>query len=1454
MKIKKPYYLSPVFFRLLLLSLFSLLMLILLLLGGCSNELSAPETPDGGEVAQTPGMLTLRVNIPGVSATSGEPQSRALEIQDECIVSRENLHVLLFSNDTGTADAETDASFTYAACLTPEEKDWGTGSTTNDGSFVQTFRISLDGYGDNARLKAVVLGNITPVQMQAYDALLQGHTLADMPALLRFEQPDGTIWNTTRPGFTPLPLWGQTRNAFTPQAATVGSITLLRAVARIDVGVNLIGGDGNGRYDLATIDGRPMDLDGHTFEIKSVTLYNAARSGTLAPAPARYDAQNNTVATPSIDTSTAYHTTTPRYTYSADTPGAATNMLRRQIYLPETGNHGTDDNEHTFYIVVGGSYNGGPESYYRIEFYDRTDPVTGKPVKPSAENRYDILRNYAYVVNILRVRGAGYATADIAAASESVNMEIEIRSWDTGENMTNIVTDGQYRLALGTSRLNYHTDGTAQELAVFTDYLLPGNSEASGWRMEPADPAQAALLRFYDAAGNPVPVENWEAAGVTRGIANATATLRVGLAPYTGDDGKMERTVPLRFTAGRMSTSLDLVQDVLTTVTMDVSPASLSFTRNPQAPLFVTMKLSPAAGYTLYACWDENGAIRKYNITDPTVPENQGNPPPPAFHDDADDAGHAFFVRVPGDTEMYSLYPTKWDAAANAGIEPTTPRIFRFTILAEWADGRTVSKLWEVKQSNSQMSWELWDRQGGSKIEDKTLHFTGAGGEQTPYVNASEGMPWYFPSYTETGNYTGAQWLTNWQALTAATYTGSSVLTFNVTPNPSIASRRMTIQASSDQEGFDRNANRIIIDQQGGDLVLEPDRGTGTEAGNLTYDPATRTYLLDYGIAMNPMFKGVTLRANTDWWWNWTPGGATTTDPPYNYRLASTHPYFKKWLVGEMTPKESGKEHTTTGNSDDQSILKSWNDAFTVQTPVGYFLSPNATTDDDLRTKGFPLAGEYYTEVQIYNTHNRLNADDPGDAARIEAASKKLRIHRTIPALWFASTLPFAGRDYVNLGNFTGADVNRWDTQKLVFSGNTPVTMTVKREGVVKATQTLTPVATYETKTVESVLTTAVDPADVSFAKPKVTYTLTLSGRRQMRRDQPDRENYSITRTYYTGYRMEMPKMENCEKGALLSNNAVNTDDILFNFSGSTYPANQRVRIVRQGYDPEGSIIPEDVLYTEYNLDGSKFQRYIKYTVPENRSGAKMYAYYIQYIPYGGEEWTGVFADGVSSSPAAGQFCFVQDARSIYNHGTNIVFAKQTTTLEQFPNGEDISFGDDPSHSAEPWIQNGKIKVTWNIGSRTCPLTGRKFFALAPGSGSEKYYSGRDDNRGWSYGDSYRSIYYPARGNALADIKVDLEGVCNIGNTEYTERKKWFVYDNKQDPDLQVWRQWKSNQFYPGSGYGTFQGRKCRLYYITGEDSDQHSIDIISVAAPFTDTVSIAPPVSPELYGTKVSP
>lgn len=165
-------------------------------------------------------------------------------------------------------------------------------------------------------------------------------------------------------------------------------------------------------------------------------------------------------------------------------------MLRSQIYLPETPN-GTDDNTSAFYLVVKGKYNGGASTYYRIDFYDRAakgDDAGSEHegyVKPSAENRYDILRNHAYVINILRVRGDGYPTEADAAASEPINMEVDVYSWDTGDgSMGNMVTDGQYKLALSSTQLRYHQDGTAQEVTVFTDFELKGDETLDkGWHL-----------------------------------------------------------------------------------------------------------------------------------------------------------------------------------------------------------------------------------------------------------------------------------------------------------------------------------------------------------------------------------------------------------------------------------------------------------------------------------------------------------------------------------------------------------------------------------------------------------------------------------------------------------------------------------------------------------------------------------------------------------------------------------------------------------------------------------------------------------------------------------------------------------------------------------------------------------------------------------------------------------
>ena len=1350
-------------------------------LAGCSKEMDmGPEAPPAEPPAVTGGELSLSISVPGVAA----PQSYALGATQEGAVQRELLHVLFFASDGGTADAD----FRYIDRLTPDEKQWGASQAGTSGNYRQNFRVGLPLKADGtnyAKYRAMIVSNIDEVQMALYDDQLAGSTIDKARTLIRFEHADGTVWNTgtgePATGFTPLPLWGES-SPFTAQAASVKTIPLLRAVARIDVGVNLTGKNldqnnkWDGTYDLDNINGQDMDLPGHTFEIRSVRLYNAARGGHLAPAEGNYDKDKHKATAATVDQATPMHTTEPHYTAG----GTAKNMLRRQIYLPETKNKGVDNDDDAFYIVVGGSYNGGAESFYRIDFYDRTGANGGTAeneqgqVKPSGQNRYDILRNHAYVINILRVRGEGYATAELAAASEPINMEIEIRSWDQGDNMGNVVTDGQYRLSVSATQMQYHQDGTAQELKVFTDYLLAGNAAASGWKMSIPNAADKAALIFYDQTGQVIPEADWAKMEVSEGIANKTGVLRVGLTRYTEDlaGDQMERTVTLRFTAGRMTQDVELMQDVLSTVSLSLSPEKMSFTRNPKSGQFVTAKPSPAENVTLYVSWeDAAGNTVKYNISDTSDPANAGITLPAGFTDDADDKGRRFFEQSASGGNIFQLLPNKWDAEQNGGKDPAAPRMWRFTVTAEWPGGSTASRVLEVEQSNWQLTWELWDRQGGSQITTPVYHrvsFPAEGGTQTPYVyTGGNVLKWYFASREMTeGNYSGVEWLEQWREMGNKDYTGNASLTLTVPANPEIADRVMRLQAASDQDGFDRTTSYMEIHQAGGALVLEPEGGTGTNVASFYQDPNDqKRYVLDFGPVRAATFKAVNVRANTDWWWELITGasddlpgaGIAYTTPLH---IGQGHPYYKAYFSSEdKSIIAAGIGNATTGNSDKNSTTKVWTTAFSWRSLQLPWLSTTAVSDEALTKLNpkLPLAGDYYVDLKLRNTHDQL--DPTGDADRIDAASRTVRVQRTIPSLWHISQWPLNGWDYMNLGNFPA-----WATENLAFNTNTALKWEITRDGQVVDQGDFTPLQGYESHSIGSILSKkAVVPAAnyVDFTKDKVTWVLTVSGSRQTAQDKED-EPFSLQRTYYTGYEMNIPLTTNLSRGSVMSYEG---GEILLDFSNSTYHDAQQVRIVRQTYDTDGNPVAGSIQYETYTLDGSKGQRYIKVTVPFNSSQKDLFAYWAEYIPYGQTEWSPVFHDG-TMGPDTKKFLFIQDAMM---GSAQKVLGKTPAAL---PNLDQLNAGGGVVGRLYETVAGYsglyfKFSILDGYRSRTCKLTGYGFRAAFPIDRS--VVNGPNDWRAGAYVDEYKTLY-----GKDVSVCVNLIGRFNYNCTTGVTGQQWY--------------------------------------------------------------------------------
>lgn len=1404
------------------------------LLAGCSKDLAdepgrVPADPE--PPAAESGTLNLSISVSGVS--SARPGTYALTPEQEAIVDMKRFNVLLFRAE---AKAATDSEFKFVRYAPATERDGGDAAVDNNGAYQRHFTIELPQEGTDEALKyykVMVVANYSEAgtddaaKSEYWNRLLGANaTLETARSAIRFAQEDGKIWNTAGGDPTPLPLWGETQTAFTTQVVRVATIHLLRAVARIDVGVNLSGkimddkGQFTGRYDLTSADykGNDTDLAGHSFEIEGVTLHNAAREGFIAPDPAHLDRTGNglSVNAPTFDDKLALHESGLTYTKEG---GDAGNMLRSQIYLPETPN-GTDDNSAAFYIVVKGRYKGGTSSYYRVDFYDRAANPAGSGseqedyVKPSAANRYDILRNYAYVINILRVRGEGYPTEAAAAASEPINMEVDVYSWNTGDgSLSNIVTDGQYKLALSATQLHYHQDGTAQEVEVFTDFELKGDAELDkGWKlsMRKAD----VTVNDQDYSGD-VKVEifrnnQWETLTKkeegdsyfwTSGLPHTQYKLRIGLSRFEDGNaaGVMERTLRLLFTAGRMSQSLELVQDVKNTRTLSLLQQKLYFPKYPQSRQQIIVKSSPE-GATYYVAWTRDGETYRMNLSDQDaepvagrendlggyntlVKNNHQDKLPVGFaayagHPLGDDTDNCAAITYfgPEGTNLFSLLPSNWDADHKGGEEPTVPRSWRFEIEGYWdTDGQKDknperTKL-DVEQNYYEVEWVVDRLTAGT---GELLHPGDAGNPNnypnylkvawnttsvTPHVATQPAdLPWYFVSKTESGNLTGEEWVTNWNAYPNVTHDGSTDIPFTLLPNPTLQSRTVTMQAYSPSDGFDKPSSTLIIEQTAGPLRLELVPSTNVSQGeNFTTEQhsgdnvptGTATYTLDIGTVAARRLYALSVRANSDWWWEWRKDalnneqGATDADledikaflsasydhataRPKAMNLHHSHRYWKNidgqtpaadnpgyvlstFLSGLAPVPNPGIAHATQENRDETSSERTWSQALPLYSAEGFYLAPNALSDGALsgegaaRTRTIPLAGQYYSEMQFYNLHTLVDGGNTTDEEQakkdpqISAATKILRIQRTVPSMTFMK-LPFNGQSDICLSNFEAPEQydTHWSDQPFVIRSNNRVTIKVENAYGMNPTFqprgeiTLYPTAANYSTVLETTLgglnelisqtpgnEAFIDPDKVGYATDGGyrQYRITITGYRQKEKDGPD-EAFTTVLNYYSGYYILHPKTAQLSTRGKYSYKGF---DLLLDFTGSAYHTDQRIRIGRRkfligSYDngqnlftPAAKETPVgEVEYTEYKLDGSKFQRYICHTVPENLDKEHFYIYWVEYKPYGGgdDSWTTTWSDGRQGSVGTWDgFLFSQEAYS----PRSLVFLKNGPIVPAIP-------------------------------------------------------------------------------------------------------------------------------------------------------------------------------------------
>lgn len=315
---------------------------------------------------------------------------------------------------------------------------------------------------------------------------------------------------------TGLPMWGelaqQTIDPDVSAVQTIGTIHLLRAVARVDVGLNMTAKDTNGNdgdFDEKSqtltsdiVDPKTKKSIKVQWSLLEVKLYNAAKNGRIAP-----DAGNYALDGGKPKATKVTRPTTPTKHEEALTYTAKNDLLMRTIYVPETinpeptsasaGASTTPGDKEVYlsrpYLILKLSYEqtdgtASGETYFRVDFLEKN----GK--EATAKYTYlSLLRNFRYKVNVMNIGGLGFDSEDEAKKGPAANIMYNVVVWDES-TLSNVVYDGQYMLGVQNDKLLFHKNGGTFSTKVQTSW--PGGFKVEGlpdWvkvkSIEPSDPS-----------------------------------------------------------------------------------------------------------------------------------------------------------------------------------------------------------------------------------------------------------------------------------------------------------------------------------------------------------------------------------------------------------------------------------------------------------------------------------------------------------------------------------------------------------------------------------------------------------------------------------------------------------------------------------------------------------------------------------------------------------------------------------------------------------------------------------------------------------------------------------------------------------------------------------------------------------------------------------------------------
>lgn len=482
--------------------------LALILLSGwlasCIDE-HEPYSSEGGKEK----LVSFSVRVPG----SGAPKTYALTDTDENEVM--NIVILLFGSD---------GKYTY-------QPIYNNKITTDPGdSRIKTFTAKVP----EGTYDLMILANGNTIVGNALSSITVGtDTKADVIKKLLSSNPGKWNSDTGSGSYVPIPMWGETGTINVNSSLSNTNVSLVRMIAKVDVA--LIGTTTQAK-----------------FKLKSVRLYNYNDKGQIAPDDPNWDPIQKVVTAPSVP-STASKPSNPgqnSLVYSGASITTTDISCIGEIYTFEAAAGSATDLQKNTCLVIGGEYNGGPETFYRVDFANTSSGTT---------TYLALLRNHHYRVNISDVSAPGLGSAEDAFKSVPANIKAGIVEWSDGK-FTDFAVNDQYVLGVSQGEFNlfrdkYTANSSNNILSIMTDY-------PHGWE----------ITKITDAADSPV---NWLTCSVKKGAGTPPSGDDIRLLLDANDTGE-RRTAYIHITAdaGRLVYKVKVTQDILADVGIRITDTS----------------------------------------------------------------------------------------------------------------------------------------------------------------------------------------------------------------------------------------------------------------------------------------------------------------------------------------------------------------------------------------------------------------------------------------------------------------------------------------------------------------------------------------------------------------------------------------------------------------------------------------------------------------------------------------------------------------------------------------------------------------------------------------------------------------------------------------------------------------------------------------------------------------